>query len=67
MSTTPGGKHTLNQPTKQCPCEKPLSKKHIVEYNFGISGIVCIYVCTACLVQEPYSKCILKVDGKIDY
>ena len=65
MSTNPGGNHSLSQPSKQCPCEKPLSEKHIVTYDFGIGGIIRIYVCGVCLEQEPYSKCILKVGGKI--
>jgi len=61
----PGEKHTLNQPKKQCPCKKPLSVKHIVTYDFGIGGIIRIYVCEVCLEREPYSKCILKVGDKI--
>ena len=52
----------MRQPTKQCPHEIPLSKKHIVTYDFGVGGIIRIYVCNLCLEQEPYSKCILKVD-----
>ena len=56
----------MSLPTRQCPCEKSLSEKHIVTYDFGIGGIIRIYVCGLCLEKEPYSKCILKVGDKID-
>lgn len=46
----------------QCPCDKSLDDKKIVEYDFGLLGNKVIKVCDSCLKVTPYNQFIANIE-----